>query len=102
MSYKVYNYSLVFTDCPIDEMLKAKISELIKMIESTDGKIDAKYEFEVEKQEDGSISSTVSSNGLNTEQKIFLEEVQKMAQDSARNGGKKSRIRNEVEVEREL
>lgn len=102
MSYKVYNYSLVFEDCPIDANLKTKISELIKNIESVDGKIDASYELEVEKQGDGSITSKVSSSGLNTEQKLLLQDVDKLAQNAARNGGGKSKIKNEVQVEREL
>lgn len=101
MSYKVYNYSLEFIDCPYDDRVKSKIAELIKQIESTGGKISANYELEVSKNDDGSVSSTKNSNGLNDDQLKMLDAIELLAMNSAKSGGKKSKIKNEVEVERE-
>ena len=102
MSYKVYNYTLEFIDCPYNEKLKSKITELIKAIESTGGNISAKYDLEVSRRDDGSISSVKTHSGLNADQEKFLAEVEEFAKDAAKNGGGKSKIKNEVEVERDV
>ena len=102
MSYKVYNYSLEFIDCPYNDGLKTKIADLVKSIDGGRAPFEANYEFEVSKNDDGSLATSSKSEGLSDDQKKMLDGVILVAQEAAKSGGGKSKIKNEVKVEKEL
>lgn len=102
MSYKVYNYSLEFNDCQYNDGLKTRIADLLKSIDSGRAPMNASYKMEVSLNTDGTISTKSESEGLTDDQKKMFDGIIQIAQEVTQTGGKKSKIKNEVQVEKEL
>lgn len=102
MSYKDYASRIEFKGCRYDLTFKSKVEELITDIESGGDKYHGTFDLEVEKNNGNVETITKKSTGLSDNGLKILEQLETMAQDICKKGGEPSKVKAEVEVEREL
>ena len=101
MSYKLYNHSLEFIDCPYDETLQKEVEAMVHKIQSRSGSFHVKYELEIEWNGTDAVTITKSSNGLTSEEENSLKQIESYCLAAVRKNGK-GKVKNEAEVEKEV
>jgi len=102
MSYIKHTSKIALKGCRHSLDFQKKVEELIASMEKGDESIKAKVSIKVSRNGDSVKTKVKESEGLSDESVKIFNDLEEMAHDICKKGGDPSKVKGEIEVEKEI